>query len=161
MAKILEGKLVAPPDVRIGIVVARYNQAITQRLLDGALNGLRRRGVADECVTVAWTPGSFEIPLVARQMAASGQFDALICLGCVIKGETRHFDYVAGGAAGGIAKVSLDSGLPVIFAVLTTENADQAMDRAGLKLNRGQEAAEEAIEMANLMRELKSLGPRA
>lgn len=154
MANIVEGDLVAREDLRIGIVVARYNQAITEKLLQGALNGLRRRGVAEDEVTVAWAPGSFEIPLIARKMAESAAFDALIALGCVIKGETRHFEYVAGGTAQGIARVSLDCGLPIIFAVLTTETAEQAMDRAGLKMNRGQEAADEAIEMANLLRKL-------
>lgn len=161
MSTILEGQLLASEGTRVGIVVARFNESITEKLLEGALDGLRRGGVASENVTIARVPGSFEIPLVARKLAERGTFDVLICLGCVIKGETRHFDYVAGGAAQGIARVSLESGLPVIFAVLTTETADQARDRAGLKMNRGREAAAEAIEMANLMRQLGDAGQPA
>ncbi|SRR5581483_543988 len=151
----IEGGLVPEADVRIGIVVARFNDAITSQLLEGAIEGLRRHGLPDEQVTVVRVPGSFEIPLAAQEMARSQRFDAIICLGCVIKGETRHFDYVAGGAASGIGRVSLECRVPVIFAVLTTEDAGQALDRSGLKMNRGREAAAEAIEMANLMRKLR------
>lgn len=155
MAKTIEGQLVPPGDLKIGIVVARFNDAVTSRLLDGTLEGLHRHGVSDEAVTIARVPGSFEIPLVAKELAASQQFDAIITLGCVIRGDTRHFELVADGCAAGVRQVSLECRVPIIFAVLTVENADQANDRAGLKMNRGQEAAAEAIEMANLMRSLR------
>ncbi|HEY8694919.1 MAG TPA: 6,7-dimethyl-8-ribityllumazine synthase [Chloroflexota bacterium] len=158
MAKIIEGPLIPPGDLKIGIVVARFNDAITSRLLDGTLEGLRRHGVADDAVTIARVPGSFEIPLAAKELAASQKFDAIITLGCVIRGDTRHFELVADGCAAGVRQVSLECRVPVIFAVLTVENAGQANDRAGLKMNRGQEAAAEAIEMANLMRALRAGG---
>lgn len=155
MARVIEGPLVPSGDLRFGVVVARFNDTITSQLLNGTLEGLRRHGVADEAVTVAKVPGSYEIPLVAREMAASGKFDAIITLGCVIRGDTRHFEIVADGCAAGVRQVSLECRIPVIFAVLTVENAEQAADRAGLKMNRGLEAAAEAIEMANLMRALR------
>ncbi|MFI5266380.1 MAG: 6,7-dimethyl-8-ribityllumazine synthase [Chloroflexota bacterium] len=155
MAKIIEAQLVPPGDLKIGIVVARFNDAITSRLLAGTLEGLRRHGMAEDAVTIAKVPGSFEIPLVAKELAASQKFDAIITLGCVIRGDTRHFELVADGCAAGVRQVSLECRVPIIFAVLTVENADQANDRAGLKMNRGQEAAAEAIEMANLMRALR------
>jgi 6,7-dimethyl-8-ribityllumazine synthase len=158
LAKIIEGPLIPPGDLKIGIVVARFNDAITSRLLDGTLEGLRRHGVADDAVTIARVPGSFEIPLAAKELAASQKFDAIITLGCVIRGDTRHFELVADGCAAGVRQVSLECRVPVIFAVLTVENAGQANDRAGLKMNRGQEAAAEAIEMANLMRALRAGG---
>ena len=158
MAKIIEGPLIPPGDLKIGIVVARFNDAITSRLLDGTLEGLRRHGVADDAVTIARVPGSFEIPLAAKELAASQKFDAIITLGCVIRGDTRHFELVADGCAAGVRQVSLECRVPVIFAVLTVENAGQANDRAGLKMSRGQEAAAEAIEMANLMRALRAGG---
>ncbi|HVA24849.1 MAG TPA: 6,7-dimethyl-8-ribityllumazine synthase [Chloroflexota bacterium] len=156
MAKIIEGHLVPPGDLEIGIVVARFNDAITSRLLEGTLEGLRRHGVSGDAVTIAKVPGSFEIPLAAKELAARQKFDAIITLGCVIRGDTRHFELVADGCAAGLRQVSLECGVPVIFAVLTVENADQANDRAGLKMNRGQEAAAEAIEMANLIRALRA-----
>jgi 6,7-dimethyl-8-ribityllumazine synthase len=155
LANIIEGQLVPPSDLKVGIVVARFNDAITSRLLAGALEGLRRYGVPEDAVTIAKVPGSFEIPLVAKELAASRQLDAVIALGCVIRGDTRHFELVADGCAAGVRQVSLECRIPVIFAVLTVENADQANDRAGLKMNRGLEAAAEAIEMANLMRALR------
>ena len=159
MAKILEGRLVPPGDLKIGIVVARFNSAITSRLLDGTLEGLRRHGVADDALTIAYVPGSFEIPLAAKEMAARGDLDVIVALGCVIRGDTRHFELVADGCAAGVRQVSLECRIPIIFAVLTVENAEQANDRAGLKMHRGLEAAGEAIEMANLIRTLRENGP--
>jgi 6,7-dimethyl-8-ribityllumazine synthase len=137
--------------LRIGIVVARFNDLVTSRLLEGAQAGLRRLGVAD--VDVAWVPGAMEIPLVAQRLARSGQYQAVICLGAVIRGSTPHFDYVAGGVANGVARVALESGLPVIFGVLTTDTLEQALERAGSKHgNKGYDAAFSAVEMANLLR---------
>ena len=156
MATTIEGQLIPPADLRIGIVVARFNDAITERLLDGTLDGLRRYGVAEDAVTIAKVPGSFEIPLAAKELASSQRLDAIICLGCVIRGDTRHFELVADGCAAGVRQVSLECRIPLIFAVLTVENAEQAADRSGLKMNRGREAAAEAIEMANLMRALRN-----
>ncbi len=155
MAKVIEGPLVPRENLRFGVVVARFNDTITSQLLDNTLEGLRRHGVPDDAVTVAKVPGSFEIPLIAHELAASERFDAIICLGCVIRGDTRHFEIVADGCAAGVRQVSLECRVPIVFAVLTVENAEQAADRAGLKLNRGAEAAVEAIEMANLMRALR------
>jgi 6,7-dimethyl-8-ribityllumazine synthase len=143
--------------LRIAVVVARFNEFITSRLLEGARSTLVAHGVREDGVTVAWVPGSFEIPVTAKTLASSGTYDAVICLGCVIRGETPHFDYVAGQAASGIARASMDTGVPVIFGVLTTDNMDQAINRAGGKMgNKGSEAAQAAIEMANLFKELKS-----
>jgi len=140
---------------KIGIVIARFNEFISGKLLDGAIDGLKRHGVADEDITVAWTPGAFEIPLVARKMAEAKKYDAVIALGCVIRGATPHFDYVAGEAAKGVGQASLNSGVPVIFGVLTTDTIEQAIERAGTKSgNKGFDCAMAAIEMANLMRKL-------
>lgn len=139
--------------LRVCVVVARWNSFVTSRLLEGARIGLRERGVSPDEVTVAWVPGAFEVPTAAKWAAESGQFDAVICLGAVIRGETAHFEYVAGGAAEGIASVSLATGVPVIFGVLTVDSVEQAMDRAGGKDgHKGDEAAQAAIEMANLRR---------
>jgi len=141
--------------LKIGIVVARFNDFITSKLLDGAKAGLTRHGASLDDVTVAWVPGSFELPVVAKKMAGSGKYDAVICLGAVIKGETSHFDYVAGEAAKGIASAGVSTGVPVIFGVLTTDTVDQAINRAGGKSgNNGYSAALAAIEMANLMKAL-------
>jgi len=149
-----EGKL-SGKGLKFGIVVGRYNEFISTRLLDGALDNLKRHDVDDDDVEVAWVPGAFELPLVAQAMAASRRYDALICLGAVIRGGTPHFDYVAAETAKGIAKVSLDSGVPVIFGVLTTDTIEQAVERAGTKAgNKGWEAAMSALEMANLLRTL-------
>ena len=149
-----EGKL-SGKGLKFGIVVGRFNEFISTRLLDGALDNLKRHDVEDEDVEVAWVPGAFELPLVAQRMAASRRYDALICLGAVIRGGTPHFDYVAAETAKGIAKVSLDSGVPVIFGVLTTDTIEQAVERAGTKAgNKGWEAATSALEMANLLRTL-------
>lgn len=137
---------------RFAIVIARFNETIGRRLLDGALDGLRRHGVADEAIAVAWVPGAFEIPLVARRLAASGRHDAVICLGAVIRGGTPHFDYVAGNAAAGVAAAGRETGVPVIFGVLTTDTIEQAVERAGTKAgNNGFGAAVAAIEMANVL----------
>ena len=142
--------------MRIAIVVARFNEVVTKPLLDGARAGLLRLGVADDALDVAWTPGCFEIPLVARRMAQIGRYDAVICLGAVIRGETAHFDFVAGQTASGIARVSLDSGIPVIFGIVTTDTLEQAINRAGAKAgNKGFDAAMTAVEMAVLMRTLR------
>ncbi len=137
---------------RVAIVIARFNEAIGRLLLDGALDGLRRHGVADGDIAVAWVPGAFEIPLVARQLAASGRYDAVICLGAVIRGATPHFDYVAGNVAAGAAAAGRETGVPMIFGVLTTDTIEQAVERAGTKAgNNGFNAAVAAIEMANVL----------
>ncbi len=142
--------------LKIGVVVARFNEFVTRKLLEGALAALERHGVNGEDISVFWVPGSFELPLVARTEALSGKLDAVVCLGAVIRGETAHFDYVAGQAASGIARASQDSGVPVTFGVLTTDTVEQAINRAGGKSgNKGYDAAVSAIEMANLVRELK------
>jgi 6,7-dimethyl-8-ribityllumazine synthase len=148
----LEGKMVAK-DIRIGIVCARFNEFITSKLLGGAMDGLLRHDVADDNIDVAWVPGAFEIPLIAKKMAKSGKYDAVICLGAVIRGSTSHYDYVCSEVSKGIASVSLDSGIPVMFGVVTTENIEQAIERAGTKAgNKGYDCALGAIEMVNLVR---------
>ena len=153
---VLEGSMV-PGKVQIGIVAARFNEFITSRLLDGALDGLRRHGVEEERIHVAWVPGAFEIPLIASKMAKSGHYDAVICLGAVIRGATSHYDYVCSEMSKGIAAVSLESGIPVLFGVLTTENIEQAIERAGTKAgNKGYDCALSAVEMINLIRELEA-----
>jgi len=140
---------------RVAVVVARFNELVTRKLLAGALEGLRAHGVADEDTDVAWVPGAFELPVVAKRLAASGLYDAVICLGAVIRGETPHFDHVAGQAATGIREVSVASGLPVIFGVLTTETLEQAIARAGGDHgNKGWDAAAAALEMASLLEQL-------
>lgn len=156
MAGALEEQQLEPhPDSRFAIVAARFNEEITNRLLEGALAGLRERGVPDSSVSIVRVPGSFEIPLAAKELALSGKYDAIICLGCVIRGDTRHFELVADGCAAGIREVSLECRVPLIFGVQAVENMEQALDRAGGKMNRGSEAASEAIEMANLMRSIR------
>lgn len=154
--KVFEGKLVSDK-IRVGIVAARFNEFITSRLLGGALDGLKRLDVKDGDIDVAWVPGAFEIPLAAANMAGSGKYDAVICLGAVIRGSTSHYDYVCSEVSKGIAHISLTSGLPVMFGVLTTDNIEQAIERAGSKAgNKGYECALGAIEMANLMREMNA-----
>ena len=144
--------------LRVGVVVSRFNHMVTSRLLEGAWEGLRRHGVQEQDTTIAWVPGSFEIPLTALAMAESGRFHALVCLGAVIRGETDHYEHISREAARGIAKVSLETGVPTIFGVLTTDTVELAMDRAGGKQgNKGFEAAVAAIEMANLLRQIKGL----
>lgn len=137
--------------LRVCIVVARWNEFVTRKLLEGAESALGERGLAKDDVTVAWVPGAFEVPTAASWAARSGQFDAVICIGAVIRGDTAHFEYVAGGASDGIAKTALETGVPVIFGVLTVDTVEQAMSRAGGKDgHKGEEAAHAAIEMANL-----------
>ena len=139
-----------------GIVASRFNDFVVKALLEGAIEAIRRHGGDAGAVDVVWVPGSYEIPLVARELALSGRYDALICLGAVIRGATAHFDYVAGGAAGGISNVALETGVPVIFGVITTESIEQAIERAGTKMgNKGFEAAVSGMEMADLMAKLR------
>jgi 6,7-dimethyl-8-ribityllumazine synthase len=139
-----------------GIVASRFNDFIVKALLEGALGAIRRHGGDAGAVDVVWVPGSYEIPVVARELALSGRYDAIICLGAVIRGATAHFDYVAGGAASGISSVALETGVPVIFGVITTETIEQAIERAGTKMgNKGFEAAVSAMEMADLMPQIR------
>ena len=157
MANILEGNLTAE-GLKFGIVVARFNEFITTKLLGGALDTLHRHGAKDEDVDAAWVPGAFEIPLAAKKMAESGKYDAVICLGAVIRGSTSHYDYVCNEVSKGVAQVGMSTGVPTIFGVVTTENIEQAIERAGTKAgNKGFDAAMTAIEMANL---LKSWEPK-
>ena len=150
----IEGKLVAE-GIKIGIVAARFNEFIVSKLVSGAMDGLLRHDVKEEDVTLAWVPGAFEIPVVAKKMAESGKYDAVICLGAVIRGATSHYDYVCNEVSKGIAQVSLQSGIPVMFGVVTTENIEQAIERAGTKAgNKGYDCALGAIEMVNLMKQL-------
>ncbi len=154
MPRVLEGDLTAA-DARIAIIVSRFNDFITERLLSGALSALHRLGIDDERITVAWCPGAFEIPLVARKFAESGAHDAVVCLGAVIRGSTSHFDLVAGGVASGVSEVMHSSGIPVIFGVITTDTIEQAIERAGTKAgNKGADAAVAAMEMISLLRKL-------
>jgi 6,7-dimethyl-8-ribityllumazine synthase len=149
---VIEGAL-SGAGLRVGIVCGRFNDLITERLLSGARDGLLRHGVGDDNITVAWVPGSFEIPLAAKKMAQVGGFDAVICLGAVIRGSTGHYEHVAGQCAAGVARAGLDTGVPVVFGVLTPETIEQAIERAGTKAgNKGFEAAMTAIEMAQVLR---------
>jgi 6,7-dimethyl-8-ribityllumazine synthase len=151
----IEGNLSAEGRT-FGIVASRFNDFVVKALLEGAIEAIRRHGGVAEAVDVVWVPGSYEIPVVARELALSGRYDALICLGAVIRGATAHFDYVAGGAAGGISNVALETGVPVIFGVITTESIEQAIERAGTKMgNKGFEAAVSGMEMADLMAKLR------
>lgn len=150
------GKLMAA-GMRFGIIVARFNDFITKGLLAGALDTLIQHGTDDNNITVAWVPGAFEIPLIAHQMAVSGKYDAVICLGTVIRGDTSHFEYVCGPTASGIAKVSQESGIPVMFGVLTTETIEQSIERSGCKAgNKGSDVALAAIELVDLIRQINS-----
>ncbi|MBN3034588.1 MAG: 6,7-dimethyl-8-ribityllumazine synthase [Bacteroidales bacterium] len=154
--KVHEGKLDAA-GLRFGLIAGRFNEFISRKLVDGALDALKRHGAVEEQIEVAWTPGSFEIPLVAKKMALSGKYDAVICLGAVIRGATPHFDYVANEVAKGVAMVSLETGVPVIFGVLTTDTIEQAIERAGTKSgNKGFDAAMAAMEMAHLLKGIGS-----
>ncbi|AXB82160.1 6,7-dimethyl-8-ribityllumazine synthase [Megasphaera hexanoica] len=154
MVQVKEGKLIGS-GIKVGIVVARFNEFICSRLLGGAYDALKRHGVSDDDITTAWVPGSFEIPLIAQKMAESGKYDAVICLGAVIRGATSHYDLVCNEAAKGIAQASLKTGVPVLFGVITTENIEQAIERAGTKAgNKGFDVATSAIEMVNLIKEL-------
>ena len=151
----LEGKVVAK-EIKVGIVAARFNEFIVSKLVASARDGLLRHDVKDEDIDLAWVPGAFEIPLIASKMAKSGKYDAVICLGAVIRGATSHYDYVCSEVSKGIANVSLSSDIPVMFGVLTTDNIEQAIERAGTKAgNKGYDCALGAIEMVNLVRQLE------
>lgn len=155
MGKLFEANLIGT-DLKIGVVVGRFNEFITSKLVDGALDGLKRHGVAEENIDIAWVPGAFEVPFIAKQMVETGEYDAVIGLGTVIRGATSHYDYVNNEAAKGIASVSLNSNVPVIFGIVTTENIEQAIERAGTKAgNKGYDSAISAIEMANLKKMFK------
>jgi len=155
MGNVFKGKLVAK-GMKFGVVVSRFNEFITSRLLDGALDALYRHDAEEKAVDVAWVPGSFEIPYAAKKMASGGKYDAVICLGAVIRGETPHFDYISSQAAKGIAQASLETGVPIIFGVITADNLEQAIDRAGTKAgNKGAQAAVSAIEMVDLLKRIK------
>lgn len=154
--KVYQGTLLAE-GLKFMIIVARFNEFISMRLLEGAQDALLRHGAQEDDIEIAWTPGSFEIPMIAKKMASSGRYEAIICLGAIIKGGTPHFDYIAAEASKGIAKVALDTGVPVIFGVITAETLEQAIERAGTKEgNMGFKAAMSAIEMANLVRSIGS-----
>lgn len=154
MANIIEGFITAK-DMKVGIVVARFNEFITSKLLGGALDALHRHEAKDEDIDVAWVPGAFEIPVVAKMMAESGKYDAVIALGAVIRGSTTHYDYVCNEVSKGVAQVGMQTGVPTIFGVVTTENIEQAVERAGTKAgNKGTDAAMAAMEMANLLKKI-------
>ena len=153
--RLVEGKVVAPEGMRVGIVASRFNSFIVQKLLDGAVDGLVRHGVEEENITACWVPGAFELPIVAKAMAAQDSYDAIICVGAVIRGSTTHYEMVCNETTKGIAQVGLQSGKPVLYGVLTTENIEQAIERAGSKAgNKGYDCALSAIEMVNLMKAL-------
>ena len=150
--QVLEGKVVAPKGMKVGIVASRFNEIIVNKLLAGAVDGLVRHGVEEEDITAAWVPGAFEIPVTAARMAKSGRYDAVICVGAVIRGDTTHYDYVCNEVSKGVAQVGLSTGIPVLFGVITTENIEQAIARAGSKAgNKGYDCALSAIEMVNLL----------
>ena len=150
MGQIFEAQLIGT-ELKIAVVLGRFNEFITAKLLDGALDGLKRHGVAEENIDIAWVPGAFEVPLIAKKMAEANKYDAIIGLGTVIRGSTTHYDYVCNEAAKGIASVSLSTGVPIIFGIVTTETIEQAIERAGTKVgNKGYDSAVSAIEMANL-----------
>jgi 6,7-dimethyl-8-ribityllumazine synthase len=150
----LEGNVVAS-DIKVGIVAARFNEFIVSKLVSGAQDALIRHGVNDDDITIAWVPGAFEIPFVAQKMASSGKYDVVICLGAVIKGSTTHYDYVCAEVSKGVASVGLSTGVPTIFGILTTDNIEQAIERAGTKAgNKGYDAACTAIEMVNLIKNI-------
>ena len=152
---LIEGNVVAKKGMRVGIVASRFNSFIVQKLLDGAVDGLVRHGVEDSNIDACWVPGAFEIPIIAEKMAVSGKYDAVICVGAVIRGSTTHYELVVNETAKGIAQVGLKSGIPVLFGVITTENIEQAIERAGSKAgNKGYDCALSAIEMVNLMQNL-------
>ncbi|MBP3691501.1 MAG: 6,7-dimethyl-8-ribityllumazine synthase [Schwartzia sp.] len=154
MANIIEGNITAE-GLRFAIVASRFNEFITSKLLEGALDMLRRHGAAEDAVDIAWVPGAFEIPLAAKKLAASGKYDAVICVGAVIRGATSHYDYVCSEVSKGIAQAGLSTGVPVIFGVVTTENIEQAVERAGTKAgNKGADGAMAAMEMANLLKKI-------
>ena len=152
---LVEGKLVAPEGMKVGIVASRFNEIIVNKLLSGAVDGLVRHGVSEENITAVWVPGAFEIPLVAKKMAESRLYDAVITVGAVIRGSTSHYDYVCAEGSKGVSQAGLQTGVPVLFGVITTENIEQAIERAGSKAgNKGYDCALDAIEMANIMKAL-------
>ena len=152
---LVEGKVIAPEGMRVGIVAARFNEIIVNKLSGGAIDGLVRHGVEEDNITVVWVPGAFEIPLTAQKMAKSGNYDAVICVGAVIRGDTSHYDLVCNESAKGIAQVELSTGIPVLFGIITTENIEQAIARSGSKAgNKGYDCALSAIEMVNLLKQL-------
>lgn len=152
---LVEGKLVAPEGMKVGIVASRFNEIIVNKLLSGAVDGLVRHGVSEENITAVWVPGAFEIPLVAKKMAESRMYDAVITVGAVIRGSTSHYDYVCAEVSKGVSQAGLQTGVPVLFGVITTENIEQAIERAGSKAgNKGYDCALDAIEMANIMKAL-------
>lgn len=154
--RVYEGKVVAK-EIKVGIVAARFNEFIVSKLVSGAMDGLERHDVKEADIDLAWVPGAFEIPLIASKMAKSGKYDAVICLGAVIRGSTSHYDYVCSEVSKGIASVSLHADIPVMFGILTTENIEQAIERAGTKAgNKGYDCALGAIEMVNLIREIEA-----
>ena len=156
MSTTFEGSLVSPDGARYAVVAARFNEAITRRLVDGALDAFARHGADADAVDTVWCPGAFEIPLAAKAAADSGEYDAVVCLGAVIRGATAHFDYVASGVTSGCQQVALSTGIPVLFGVLTVDTLDQAWERAGTKAgNKGAEAAASAIEMVNLLQSME------
>ncbi len=153
--RLVEGKVVAPQGMRVGIVASRFNSFIVQKLLDGAVDGLVRHGVEEENITACWVPGAFELPLVAKKMASMDSYDAIICVGAVIRGSTTHYEMVCNETTKGIAQAAINSGKPVLYGVITTENIEQAIERAGSKAgNKGYDCALSAIEMVNLMKSL-------
>ena len=153
--QLLEGKVVAPEGMRVGIVASRFNSFIVEKLLEGAVDGLVRHGVEENNITACWVPGAFEIPLTAQKMAQSNKYDAVICVGAVIRGSTSHYDYVCNEVSKGIAAVGLQTGKPVLFGVITTENIEQAIERAGSKAgNKGYDCALAAIEMVNVLTQI-------
>ncbi|MGN0342827.1 MAG: 6,7-dimethyl-8-ribityllumazine synthase [Roseburia sp.] len=152
---VLEGKVVAKEGMRVAVVASRFNEIIVNKLLGGAVDGLVRHGVDEDNITAVWVPGAFEIPVAAKKLAESGKYDAVICVGAVIRGQTSHYDYVCNEVSKGIAQVSLSTGLPVLFGIVTTENIEQAISRAGSKSgNKGYDCALSAIEMVNLLEQL-------
>lgn len=153
--QMMEGNVVAPEGMRVAIAASRFNEVITGKLLDGAVDGLIRHGVAEDRITAVWVPGAFELPVIAMKLAQSGRFDAVICVGAVIRGQTSHYDYVCNEASKGIAQVALTTGIPTLFGVVTAENIEQAIARAGCKSgNKGFDCALSAIEMVNLIRQI-------
>lgn len=154
---LLEGKVIAPEGMKVGIVASRFNSFIVQKLMDGAVDGLVRHGVEESNIDAVWVPGAFELPVIAQKMAENDKYDAVICVGAVIRGATTHYDLVANESTKGIAQIGLKTGKPVLFGVITTENIEQAIERAGSKAgNKGSECAEGAIEMINLIREIEA-----
>jgi 6,7-dimethyl-8-ribityllumazine synthase len=153
--KLFEGKLVAPEGMKVAIVASRFNEIIVKKLLDGAVDGLVRHGVKDDNITAVWVPGAFEIPVICDKLASSGKYDAVIAVGAVIRGATSHYDYVCNEVSKGVAQVGLKNGIPVLFGIITTENIEQAIERAGSKAgNKGYDCALSAVEMVNLMKKL-------